>query len=81
MGTAWSIHKAGFPFGKIASHPLADGIAGDGELPGCLPEAATLLPGLDDLEAQGHFALLMGELVSFGECKGQKERVPPFFKV
>jgi len=42
LGTARSIHKACFPFGEMAFHPLADGVAGDGEPSGGLPETAAL---------------------------------------
>ena len=73
--TAGTIHKACFALLPIASHPLADGVAGAGEPPGRFPEAAALLPGVDDIEAKAHFAFPMGELVSFGEHKSQKERI------
>jgi len=81
LGTAGSIHKACFALLTIASNPLTDGVAGDGEPSGGLPEAAALIVGVDDLEAKAHFALLVGELVSFGERKGQQGGIPPFFKV
>jgi len=45
VGTAGSVHKACFPFGEMAFHPLTDGVAGDGEPSGGLPEAATLFQG------------------------------------
>ena len=48
------------------------GVAGDGEPFGSLPEAAALIVGVDDLEAKAHFALPVGELVSFAERKGQQ---------
>jgi len=42
VGTARSIHQACFTLLPIAFHPLADGVAGDGEPSGGLPEAAAL---------------------------------------
>jgi len=80
-GTAGSLHKACFALLPIASNPLTDGVAGDGEPSGSLPEAAALIVGVDDFEAKVHFALLVGELVSFGERKGQQGGIPPLFKV
>lgn len=48
---------------------------------GRFPQAPALPPCLDDLEAEIHLALLVGELVSFGERKGQQGGIPPFFRV
>ena len=78
MGTAGSTHKACFSLLPIASNPLTDGVAGDGGPPGRFPEAATLLPSVDDLEAKVHFALPVGELVSFRESESQQGGIPPF---
>ena len=81
MRTAGSIHKTCFALLPIASNPLAGSVAGDGEPPGRFPETATLLPGVDDLQAKVHFALLVGELVSFGESESQQGGIPPFMAV
>jgi len=44
-----SIHKACLALLPIASNPLTDGVAGNGEPSGGLPEAAALIVGVDDL--------------------------------
>ena len=60
---------------------LQDGVEGDGEPAGCFPEAAAILPSLDDLEAKVHFALLVGELAGSGERNGQQDGILPFMAV
>jgi len=81
VGTARSIHQACFPLSKEAPDPLPHRIAGDGKSSGCFPDAAALIVGVDDFEAKVHFALLVGELVSFGEGECQQGGIPPFMLV
>jgi len=81
LGTAGSIHKACFPLSEEAPDSPPRRIAGDGKSSGCFPEATTLLEGAYDLQSELHFALLVGELVSFGECKCQQGGIPPFLLV
>ena len=74
---AGSTHKACFPLSKEAPDPLPHRIAGDGKSSGCFPEATTLLEGAYDLQSELHFALLVGELVSFGKGECQQGGIPP----
>jgi len=76
-----SIHQACFVLSKEAPNPLPHRIAGDVKSSGRFPVATTVMEAPHDLQSDPHFALLVGEVVSFCEGECQQGGIPPFMLV